>query len=91
LIRMLLVPATMELLGARNWWMPRWLDRLLPRLGAEGPGSGTGADGHDEAPRDEAETAEPAPAGEPGAVPSEKLITAVRASVGAELGPQANT
>jgi RND superfamily putative drug exporter len=91
LIRMLLVPATMELLGARNWWMPRWLDRLLPRLGAEGPGTGAGPDGHHEAPRDEAETAEPAPAGEPGAVPSEKLITAVRASVGAELGPQANT
>jgi putative drug exporter of the RND superfamily len=29
-IRMLLVPATMELLGARNWWMPRWLDRSFP-------------------------------------------------------------
>jgi RND superfamily putative drug exporter len=33
---MLLVPATMELLGARNWWMPRWLDRLLPHLNVEG-------------------------------------------------------
>lgn len=37
LVRMLLVPATMELLGARNWWLPRWLDRLLPRLDVEGP------------------------------------------------------
>jgi RND superfamily putative drug exporter len=37
LVRMLLVPATMELLGARNWWLPRWLDRLLPRLNVEGP------------------------------------------------------
>jgi putative drug exporter of the RND superfamily len=91
LIRMLLVPATMELLGARNWWMPRWLDRLLPRLGAEVPGTGTGADGHDEAPRDEAETAEPVAAGEPGAVPSEKLITAVPRFVGAELDRQSNT
>jgi putative drug exporter of the RND superfamily len=36
LIRMLLVPATMELLGDRNWWMPRWLDRLLPRLDVDG-------------------------------------------------------
>ena len=37
LVRMLLVPATMELLGERNWWLPRWLDRLLPRLNVEGP------------------------------------------------------
>ena len=31
LVRMLLVPATMELLGRKNWWMPKWLDRILPR------------------------------------------------------------
>ncbi len=31
-VRLLLVPAAMELMGARNWWVPRWLDRLLPRL-----------------------------------------------------------
>ena len=36
LVRMLLVPATMELLGERNWWIPRWLDRILPRLNVEG-------------------------------------------------------
>jgi RND superfamily putative drug exporter len=36
LVRMLLVPATMELLGERNWWLPGWLDRLLPRLDVEG-------------------------------------------------------
>jgi putative drug exporter of the RND superfamily len=35
-VRMVLVPATMELLGARNWWMPRWLDRVLPHLNVEG-------------------------------------------------------
>jgi RND superfamily putative drug exporter len=35
-VRMVLVPATMELLGDKNWWMPRWLDRLLPRLDVEG-------------------------------------------------------
>jgi RND superfamily putative drug exporter len=35
LVRMLLVPATMELLGNANWWFPRWLDRLLPTLSAE--------------------------------------------------------
>jgi RND superfamily putative drug exporter len=31
-VRMVLVPATMSLLGDLNWWMPRWLDRVLPRL-----------------------------------------------------------
>jgi RND superfamily putative drug exporter len=36
LVRMLLVPATMELLGARNWWMPAGLDRFLPRISVEG-------------------------------------------------------
>jgi len=37
LVRMLLVPATMELLGSRNWWIPDWLDRILPRIELEGP------------------------------------------------------
>jgi RND superfamily putative drug exporter len=36
IVRMVLVPATMELLGARNWWMPAWLDRLLPKIEVEG-------------------------------------------------------
>jgi RND superfamily putative drug exporter len=35
-VRMVLVPATMELLGNRNWWMPSWLDRILPKLHVEG-------------------------------------------------------
>jgi RND superfamily putative drug exporter len=35
-VRIVLVPATMELLGDRNWWLPTWLDRLLPHLHAEG-------------------------------------------------------
>jgi RND superfamily putative drug exporter len=33
---MLLVPATMELLGDRNWWLPRWLDRIIPHIDVEG-------------------------------------------------------
>ena len=37
LVRMVLVPATMELLGERNWWIPRWLDRLLPRVDVDAP------------------------------------------------------
>jgi RND superfamily putative drug exporter len=35
LVRMLLVPATMELLGDKNWWMPKWLDRLIPHVALE--------------------------------------------------------
>ena len=31
-VRMVLVPAVMQLMGRANWWIPGWLDRLLPRL-----------------------------------------------------------
>ncbi|MDA3041087.1 MAG: MMPL family transporter [Actinomycetota bacterium] len=44
LVRMLLVPATMELLGAKNWWLPRWLDRILPDLNVEGSHEPAGAE-----------------------------------------------
>ncbi|MBX3283903.1 MAG: MMPL family transporter [Acidimicrobiales bacterium] len=37
-IRMVLVPASMRLLGDRNWWLPEWLDRILPNLDLEGEG-----------------------------------------------------
>ena len=36
LVRLILVPATMQLLGKWNWWLPGWLDRLLPHVGLEG-------------------------------------------------------
>jgi RND superfamily putative drug exporter len=36
IVRMLLVPAAMELLGKGNWWLPGWLDRLLPTIRIEG-------------------------------------------------------
>ena len=35
LVRLVLVPATMELLGAANWWLPGWLGRILPRIRIE--------------------------------------------------------
>jgi putative drug exporter of the RND superfamily len=35
-VRCLLVPALMLLVGERNWWMPRWLDRLVPHVSIEG-------------------------------------------------------
>jgi RND superfamily putative drug exporter len=37
LVRMVLVPATMELLGDANWWFPKWLDRIVPRISVEAP------------------------------------------------------
>ena len=37
LIRSLLVPGLMHLIGSPNWAMPRWLDRILPRLSVEAP------------------------------------------------------
>jgi len=36
-VRMVVVPATMSLLGHWNWWLPSWLDRRLPRLRVEAP------------------------------------------------------
>jgi RND superfamily putative drug exporter len=35
LVRLVLVPAVMQLLGRRNWWIPTWLERVLPRLDVE--------------------------------------------------------
>ncbi len=36
IVRMILVPSTMALVGDPNWWLPKWLDRILPRLDIEG-------------------------------------------------------
>jgi RND superfamily putative drug exporter len=35
-VRMVIVPSSMALLGRANWWLPRWLDRSLPRVGGAG-------------------------------------------------------
>lgn len=47
-VRMTLVPAAMALLGRRAWWLPGWLDRLLPRVDVEGEAL---QDEHSPAPR----------------------------------------
>lgn len=39
-VRLLLVPATMELLGKANWWMPAWLGRIMPEIHLEAPETG---------------------------------------------------
>lgn len=38
IVRMTLVPAVLRLLGEKAWWMPRWLDRILPSFDVEGDG-----------------------------------------------------
>ncbi len=35
-VRMIVIPATLTLFGEASWWMPRWLDRLLPTIDTEG-------------------------------------------------------
>ncbi|AQS71044.1 MMPL family transporter [Streptomyces pactum] len=35
-VRMAIVPAVLALLGERAWWLPKWLDRILPRVDVEG-------------------------------------------------------
>ncbi|MEW6059641.1 MAG: MMPL family transporter [Actinomycetota bacterium] len=39
IVRIVLVPSTMVLLGHANWWLPRWLDRVLPHFDIEGEGA----------------------------------------------------
>lgn len=36
IVRMTIVPAVMQLLGNSAWWLPKWLDRLLPHIAIEG-------------------------------------------------------
>jgi RND superfamily putative drug exporter len=48
-VRMTLVPAVLALLGAKAWWLPKWLDRVLPNVDVEGEGLRTASD---RAPRD---------------------------------------
>jgi RND superfamily putative drug exporter len=42
-VRMALVPAVLALLGRRAWWLPKWLDRVLPDVDVEGEGLRTAA------------------------------------------------
>ncbi|MFF4882957.1 MMPL family transporter [Streptomyces nigra] len=41
-VRLLMVPAVMTLLGEHAWWTPRWLDRILPHIDTEGTGEKLG-------------------------------------------------
>jgi putative drug exporter of the RND superfamily len=52
IVRMVLVPATMELLGDANWWFPKWLDRIVPKISIE-PHTATPVDIPTGLPREE--------------------------------------
>jgi putative drug exporter of the RND superfamily len=65
IVRIVLVPATMKLLGDWNWWLPGWLDRLLPNLDVEG---GTGLPEPDYEPGRGPAVPEPSRAPEPALV-----------------------
>ncbi len=56
LVRLVLVPATMALLGAWNWWLPAWLEHRLPRLEIEGDASLPSPVYESQPPHDESET-----------------------------------
>ncbi|HEX6204747.1 MAG TPA: MMPL family transporter [Solirubrobacterales bacterium] len=45
LVRMVLVPAVMQLLDSRNWWIPDWLERILPRIEVERGGPEVATEG----------------------------------------------
>ena len=62
-VRMMLVPATMAILGRANWWLPRWLDRVLPHLDTEGSAAGPVTSVVGGSAPDGAANAHPAPAG----------------------------
>ncbi len=62
-VRCLLVPALMILVGEHNWWMPRWLDRAVPHVSIEG------AEFFDQRDRVPGIDVEPVPAGAPGSDP----------------------
>ncbi|MFF1397300.1 MMPL family transporter [Streptomyces sp. NPDC058287] len=49
LVRMTIVPAVLALLGKRAWWLPKWLDRILPNVDVEGEGLKTAPGGDDSA------------------------------------------
>ena len=72
IVRMVLVPATMALLGNANWWLPGWLDRILPHLTVEGTDDDPSTSTRSRPPQRSSLVADlapppPAPGGMPGA------------------------
>ncbi len=59
-VRCVLLPAVLELLGPRTWWLPRWLDARLPHINIEGSAARALPDGETVAPEDSLTLDEPA-------------------------------
>jgi len=59
-IRCVLLPAVLEILGERTWWLPSWIDRRLPRIRIEGHAAGEDAL-DEQLSRDDAPFPEPTP------------------------------
>ena len=85
-LRTLLVPALMHLLGPANWWLPGWLERRLPRLSIESSGAAAVPEPAIGVPADARAAALP-----PGAGPrvEAEVEPRVEAPVDAEVGPAA--
>ncbi len=66
IVRMVLVPATMKLMGNANWWIPRWLDRLLPTIDIDGEDGLPAVDADSDASASGSRSARPAPGARPG-------------------------
>ena len=83
-VRMILVPSVMALLGACAWWMPRWMEPIVPHLQLEGSAAAAAAEPApgDTAPSPAAAAAEPAP---DGTAPSPAAAAAGRGPL--ESGP----
>jgi putative drug exporter of the RND superfamily len=64
-VRMVVAPAVMTLLGDRAWWFPAWLDRLLPNLELEGGGGGVTPDEPRESGDESEHRRPPRPSGQP--------------------------
>jgi RND superfamily putative drug exporter len=60
IVRLLLVPAFLQMLGERAWWLPRWLDRALPRVDVEGESLEKEPRDPEDAPREHPELADAA-------------------------------
>lgn len=56
-VRLVLVPAAMYLLGTANWWLPKWLDRLLPHVDTEGSAPAAPVTAHTADPDEDPATA----------------------------------
>ncbi|MFF7594530.1 MULTISPECIES: MMPL family transporter [Streptomyces] len=55
IVRMVIVPAVLALLGKKAWWLPKWLDRILPNVDVEGEGLKALSDAKDSDPDEDRE------------------------------------